>query len=402
MQDIVNSFWRARLMFLKTPQYVLNSTYCLLLTSFMLFSDVSASQFDKALELYGNGEYKKAGELWKKYGESSSDSGSSFHNVAELYKHGLGYAKNEGFAASWYKRAAAKGYLPSMYALGSLYYIEGSESIRHTNSSILWWEKAASLGDNASLSELARLYFYDSERRDLLRARSYARSALRDNRESGIALDIMQKTASVLTSLNLKGARQIHGMNPQNYMIELVSAANFNDAWVFVVKNSLQDAYIYRSVYNDYIVLQGVFSNVDSAFNMIANLPKAILALKPKPRSISVLQKEILPVVANLQHTWAIDSPDNSYTVELYRTDSMIDAHDFVDFNALSNSAVYRSKYGESVVIAGSFENLGDAKSVVSQLPDTLLSLHPKPVLIADVKTDILDDHATETSLSVN
>lgn len=363
---------------------------CITILYLFLFSSaVGAASFNTALEYYNNGNYKKAGEIWKKVGNSSYDSGASFHNVAELYKNGLGFTKNEGFAASWYKRAAEKGYVPSMFALGSLYYLEGSEAIRHTNSGIFWWEKAAKLGDASSLIELSRLYLLDQERRDLLQSRTYARSALSLAPNSKAVLDLMQKTARSLNELNIGGSRSIARHQTEGYFAEIVATSTFSDAWVYTVSNAVKGAYIYRNVYNDYIVSVGPFKNVDAAFDHIRALPKSVLALKPRPRSVSVVKKELLPVTNHPTHQWISGNQDRDFTVELYRSDSMVDAYDFIDANALSNSVAFFNNVGEAVVVAGAFKSLADAQSVALQLPESMKRLNPQPTSFAEVKRTV-------------
>jgi len=361
-----------------------------LFLSFVFVSPAYASKYQRAVELYNNGEFLAAAEIWQNLAGSRSDSGVSFHQLAEMYKLGIGFDKNEGFASHYYKKAAAKGYIPSMHALGLLYYVDGSEALRHTNSSIYWWEKAARKGYKASIAELARLFFHDAEKQDVILAREYAKAAIAIDKDYTFAIDIFKKTSDFLKRLNLGGSRDLRKLDPDYFQIELLSTDTFSEAWLFVVVNKLNGAYIHRSVYNDFVVSIGYFPNVESAYTAIANFPKNLLEHRPKPRNLLVTQHELLPEVRLDNIKWLTESIDTAYTVELLRSDSHIDAYDFVDANQLQNSGVYTTINGESVVVAGLFDSIPQASSVIKQLPVELSVLKPSVRLVADTRSEMM------------
>ena len=376
--------------------------YLLIILGILLLSrPTEAGGFDTALRLYNQGKYQRAGQHWKQAGKSAEDSGASFYNVAELYKHGLGYKQHYGRAAGWYRQAVDKGYVPAMVALAVLHAREGGAAMRSTSASILWWEKAARLGDRVSMLELARLYLNDVEHKNLLLAKAYAkRAAITGIQTAGglNAVDLLAKIDQAFSLIDLGGSRQVHALAADLITLEMATHYSFTSALQYVVANRLIGAKIHRTAYNQYAVTLGEFIGAEDAYQFVNKLPEYLQRDLPKPRSVAVLQSELLKPVVNLLDAWVSQQHSSAFTVELYRADVDLDSEDFIDHFQLSNAAVYRSSLGESVVIAGVFKNAAEAQSVMQRLPKTLLKFQPSVRSYAAIQAEQQQQLITQTS----
>jgi len=365
-----------------------NVIFCLALGLNFIVIPSYADQFSKATNLYEQQKYKQAAELWEKAGASSSESGAAYYNLAELYRNGLGVGQHHGQAAYWYRLSAEKGYVPAMYELGLLHHRKGDSTVRNINAAILWWEKAALKGDVGSQMELAQLYF-SPVYKDLLLALKFARAAANQNAPTSFLL--LRKIDAQIRALAVRGASELSVIDDAYYTLAVASFSDFNSAWSFVIKNEIQNAGIHQSIYGEYDVTVGEFKNVDEAYAAIVSLRKDVLALRPRPRRMEVIHRELTPSIQSFDEAWVIQAANHKYTVELYRANSPIDAQGLINQHGLTNSAMYKSIYADTVVIAGIFESFEDADQVRQALPGELGLLEPQVVKFSDVQAQLMN-----------
>ncbi len=351
--------------------WAISSLLCLLMFSCY---PVLANDMDKARQYYQANEYKKAGKLWKKIGKRRGDNGAAHFQLAELYKNGFGYEQDFIEASKWYRQSADKNYVLAMHALGALYYRDGDKSVRSVRGAILWWEKAARAGHKASLLELANLYM-DSDERDILAAKRYGRLAALAGEPAG--LFVVKRVEEEIIAMNILGARRLANIQPDKYTIELASFLSFNQAWRFVISNQVKNARIHRNIYSDFVVTIGVFNSSDGAFTRISQLPSSLIELRPRPRELRVIQRELIQSKGTFAEMWLYKRPPNKYTVTLYSAEARLDALDYVDEHGLEDAAIYHSKLGQWVVNAGIFNQAQEATAAISQLPQKMKAHGP-------------------------
>jgi len=364
---------------------------CCLLTAIIIvylgcMPTVHSDQPSKASDLYDQRKYKAAGKIWKKLGGSSSENGYSHYRLAELYKEGLGFERHHGQAAYWYRLSAEKGYLPAMHDLGVLHYRGGDETVKNIRAAELWWSKAADRGHVQSQLELVELYLSDRDK-NLELALKYARAAASKDSSAGFLL--LKEIDKQISLLSVAGASKLLSMSADHYTLFIASFIDFNSAWTFLVKNSIGNAQIHRSVYGEYDVTLGGYANIEDAYAGIVSLPKDLLLLRPRPRRLEVIHHELEPQLDNLDEAWVRQRDPSNYTVELYRANADIDVYDLVTEAGLSNSAVYRSILADSVLIAGVFSSLEEASQVILRLPESLSQLQPRVRQFSQVHSEM-------------
>ena len=75
------------------------------------------------------------------------------YTVATLYRAGLGTAKDEGRAVTWFRRAAKQGNADAQYCLGVM-YLRGAGVKRNREEGLRWLSKAAVQGNAMAASKL--------------------------------------------------------------------------------------------------------------------------------------------------------------------------------------------------------------------------------------------------------
>ena len=83
------------------------------------------------------------------------------HNLANLYRKGLGVAQNMPQALKWYETAASNGFSLSQYLL-ALLLIEGEQSEVQQKQAVLWLRRAAERGYARAQHKLAELHIEGS------------------------------------------------------------------------------------------------------------------------------------------------------------------------------------------------------------------------------------------------
>lgn len=329
---------------------------------------------DKKAEAYYNkGNYQKAAERWQKIGDREDDSGISFYKLAQLYRDGLGVEKDARLEISWLQRSARKGYVPAMYELGEAYMWRIPE-IKDVNFAIYWFEQAVAQNDLLATQTLANLLM-QPPLTDLLKARSLGVRLL--TKDVNAATDIFLRIDKQIQDLNIGGSRNLHELNENLFTLEFARFNDFASAWYFVVKNELKNAFIYRSIYSDFVVISGQYPAPLEAFQGVSNLPDELKQFKPRVRAFTVIKSQIIAQTNNFSANWVFDQPADKFTVELFRGASIIEAMDFIDLNGLANSSIYRTRLAEYVVIAGVFDSQELAQAVVSQLPPKMTLFNP-------------------------
>ncbi|WP_294547047.1 tetratricopeptide repeat protein [uncultured Bacteroides sp.] len=108
-----------------------------------------------ANQLYNNGQYERAFQLFKTISEGSSNVDAVF-NLAMCYYRGIGTEKNVQEALKWFKNAAEQGDDQAMYNIAITYH-DGKEVSRNMDEAKKWYMKAASKGNQRAIAELQKL-----------------------------------------------------------------------------------------------------------------------------------------------------------------------------------------------------------------------------------------------------
>ncbi|MCD8341623.1 MAG: sel1 repeat family protein, partial [Clostridiales bacterium] len=99
--------------------------------------------FQEGLDAYNAQKYKKALDCWMKAAEKGDVTAAN--NIGVLYANGLGVAKDEAKASSWFEKAAQQGYANAQYYLAAR-YANGRGVAKDTAKAAFWYEKAAQQG----------------------------------------------------------------------------------------------------------------------------------------------------------------------------------------------------------------------------------------------------------------
>ena len=366
----------------------------------LLFTVTSshANQFDDAVTLYDQQKYVEARKLWEAASKLASDKGAAFFRIADLYRNGLGHKEHHGRAAYWYQQSAEKGYVPAMYQLGLLHHRLGDDSVRNTKSAVLWWEKAAAQGDGKSQMELALFYSSDTNE-DTVQALKFARAAAAQNIPE--SFNLLSKIDSKIESLAIGGTARLSAIDANWYTLALASFDNFNSAWNFIVDREIKNASIHQSVYEKYDVTVGSYKDIGAAYAGIKGLRKDLLKLHPVPQRMEAIQHTLIPIVSNFDQAWVREAGSRSYSVELYRTNSRIDAQNVVNKIGLKDSAIYETVLAESVVITGVYDSYSEAQAVSDFVPEKLGLVKSKVVKFSEVQAELTDKRRVETEVQV-
>lgn len=108
-----------------------------------------------ANQLYNDGEYERAFQLFKTISEGCGNIDAVF-NLAMCYYRGIGTEKNVQEALKWFKNAAEQGDDQAMYNIAITYH-DGKEVSRDMDEAKKWYMKAASKGNQRAIAELQKL-----------------------------------------------------------------------------------------------------------------------------------------------------------------------------------------------------------------------------------------------------
>ena len=261
----------------------------------------------------------------------------------------------------------------------------GDADVKNTNFGLYWFEQAVAQNDRPATIALANLLLAPPLK-DLLRARSLAARLLSADFEA--AKEIFSRINKQIQDLNIGGSRDLHKLSGEIYMLDLARFDDFATAWAFVIQNEIKDTRIYRSVYSDFVIVQGEYSSPLQAFQTVRELPVELKALKPRVRALNIIKSQLLSETKHFSARWLFDQPPTKHTVELFRGASLIQAMDFVDLNGLANSSIYKTKLAEYVVIAGVFDSDAMAQDVISKLPPAMAIFNPSHHKFSAVNSD--------------
>ena len=104
---------------------------------------VSSDSFEGGWSAYEQGAFEQAVQLWRPLAEQGHVNAQI--NLAVLYEHGYGVARNLQTAAAWYLAAARGGSAIGQYNLG-LFLVEYGSVTRTEQDALYWLSKAADQG----------------------------------------------------------------------------------------------------------------------------------------------------------------------------------------------------------------------------------------------------------------
>jgi hypothetical protein len=140
------------------------------------------ADFQAGVAAYDRGDYREAMAQWLPLAQKEDLAAQ--RNVAQLYRLGLGTAKNPVQAAYWYKRAAEHGLAAAQVNLAVL-YLRGEGVQKDPREAARWLERAARAGHPLAQYNLGMMYESGlGVKRDPARAMGWYYLAAR-NGESG-------------------------------------------------------------------------------------------------------------------------------------------------------------------------------------------------------------------------
>ncbi|WP_147820093.1 SEL1-like repeat protein [Salidesulfovibrio onnuriiensis] len=110
------------------------------------------ADYIQAHKYFEQGEFEKSFELMLKCAEDGNIEAQ--FGVGHLYLNGLGVEQNIEHALKWYKSAADRGHLSSMYNIGKIY----SSYLNDCKESFYWFVRAADGGDLYAMNSLSIMY----------------------------------------------------------------------------------------------------------------------------------------------------------------------------------------------------------------------------------------------------
>ena len=110
---------------------------------------------------------------------------------------------------------------------------------------------------------------------------------------------------------------------------------------------------------------------------------------------------ESLKLVRKIEDAWVREAGSRSYTVELYRTNSRIDAQNLINKIGLTNAAIYQTNAAESVVITGEFDSFDQAQEVSDFVPQKLGLRRSTVVKFSEVQAELADLQLDETEVRI-
>jgi len=369
---------------------------------------IHADAFSNGLDEYKKGNFQEAAKYWL----TASEKGNRLaqHNLAVLYSLGQGVDRHLGIAAHWYRTAAEGRYDPSSLALGQLYYEGGPDFPRNPDEAVYWWLKAAERGDVLSQTLLAKVLIEGEDvPRDILGAKKWLKQAAQKHHQE--AIELLAEIDAEIATVTAFDDAWVKRQNPNAYTIEYYRGAEKVSAREFVIFGEIENAAIYQSRYDDFIVVSGVYSNPERALEAIGRLSDKIRQYRPKPRIFSAIQAElrtekkqltkspnqtqraakvtqqppapatmksetVLPAPASsrkvmtvLPSQWILERDPNKYTIQLIRGKTLSNAMEFVNQQEIANAVIYDAPNGDSVVVAGVFNNRERAQITIGKLP---------------------------------
>ena len=119
-------------------------------------SDDSEALYQKAKQLYSQGEYAEAVKWFRKAAEQGN--ALAQNGLGNCYYAGKGVMRDYDEAVRWYRKSAEQGNALAQYNLGACYY-NGEGVTQNYDQAIKWFRKSAAQGDTDSQNYLGSCYF---------------------------------------------------------------------------------------------------------------------------------------------------------------------------------------------------------------------------------------------------
>lgn len=120
-----------------------------------LASSMAVADFEKGIAAYQANDLPLA---FKEFNASAKQGqADSQYNVALMYEHGIGVAKDETKAVNWYQKSALQGTAAAQFNLAVLYENGRGTQVDFAKANE-WYRKASSQGDALAIGNLGMLY----------------------------------------------------------------------------------------------------------------------------------------------------------------------------------------------------------------------------------------------------
>lgn len=116
--------------------------------------DTTPASFDEAITAFNYGDNDLAIQQFRKLA-NEGDSRAQYY-LAYMMDSGLGTAKDEAGASSWYKKSAQQDYLPAIVYMGYMYSSAHGVQ-RDDKEAFKWYTRAAQMGDAIAQNNLATM-----------------------------------------------------------------------------------------------------------------------------------------------------------------------------------------------------------------------------------------------------
>lgn len=124
-------------------------------TIFSFLSGSAQAGLEEGVTAYEAGDLPLAFKEFSAVADTGNADGQ--FNVALMYEQGIGVAKDETQAISWYEKSAQQGNSNAQYNLGVLYE-NGHGTVVDFAQANQWYRKAAAQGDALAVGNLGMLY----------------------------------------------------------------------------------------------------------------------------------------------------------------------------------------------------------------------------------------------------
>ncbi len=316
-----------------------------LVVSMMLAGHGEAQNFAAGVDAHDRGNYLQAFEIW--VGLAVRGDAAAQYNVGLMLEKGTGVATDAEQAVQWYYRAAEQGYVPAQYNLGGMLYRGAGIAVDfaaaatmwqraakagHTNAqynlgtlfqrgegvpkslqnAIHWWRLAASGGHIEAQYHLGRVYVTgEGAPRDVQLARRWLRPAAaagfaparemlaaigtNHTEQSAPRPPVAGQQQATIQPTVIRETAWILAQNPRHYTVQLGTLRSRGAAREFVVRHRIEQVAAIAPVGKRYVVVGGVFADLDQARAAIPRLTRALRDHGAFARSFAAVQREISP-----------------------------------------------------------------------------------------------------------
>ena len=121
----------------------------------LVFTQLSAQDFNKGFVAYNAGDYATALQEWKPLAEQGKASAQL--NLGIIYERGKDVLVDYAKAVKWYRLSAEQGNAQAQDNLGVMYY-QGYGVIKDANEAVKWWRLSAEQGDASAQRNLGAIH----------------------------------------------------------------------------------------------------------------------------------------------------------------------------------------------------------------------------------------------------